>query len=94
VLAQLFNVRDNKNAAYLLGWQVVPYRGAGTYVFGTAGNILAVEPPTGGRPLGFGKGTVTFKAGSGSGTVRATITLTAGGAVEVKGAWACKTAGT
>jgi hypothetical protein len=91
-LAQLFNVQDNRHTGYLLGWQIVPYNGIGTYAF-KSGDILALEPPTGGRPLGFGSGTVTFDAGAVSGSVQAVVKLTAGGTVSVGGHWNCVVAG-
>lgn len=93
VLAQLFSVHDGRHSAYLLGWQVVPYRGPGTYKFATAGNLLALEPPAGGRPLGFGKGTVTVFGGSESGTVDAVVALKSGVTIKVDGTWICATAG-
>ena len=93
VLAQLFNVHDGRHTSYLLGWQVVPYRGPGTYKFATAGNLLALEPPAGGRPLGFGKGTVTFFGGSDSGTVDAVVSLKSGVTLKVDGTWICVVAG-
>lgn len=92
VLAQLFNVRDSHHSAYLLGWQIVPYRGPGTYRFATAGDLLALEPPAGGQPLGFGKGTVTFFGGSDSGTVHAVVALKSGATLKVDGTWICATA--
>jgi hypothetical protein len=92
VLAQLFNVQDNRHTAYLLGWQIVPYNGIGTYSF-KSGNILALEPPTGGRPLGFGTGTVSFDGQAASGSVQALVTLTAGGTVSIDGHWNCTVAG-
>jgi len=91
LLSQVFNVSDSRRTTYLLGWQIVPYQGARTYSFGAAGNLLALEPPTGGRPLGFGTGTVTFSGKAGAGTVHATVRLRAGGTVTVKGNWACLT---
>jgi hypothetical protein len=87
VLAQVFNVEDNDHTAYLLGWQIVPYHGTGTYTFHSSGNLLALEPPTGGRPLGFGAGTVTFADDGASGTVQALVTLNAGGTLSIKGRW-------
>lgn len=89
LLSQIFNVRDGQRTAYLLGWQIVPYRGARTYIFGTAGNLLALEPPTGGRPLGFGSGTVTFSGNADAGTVHALVRLSAGGTLSVAGNWVC-----
>lgn len=75
VLAQIFNVSDGDHTAYLLGWQILPYRGAGTYDFASGGNLLALRPPTSGRPLGYGKGTVTFVGNSHAGTVNAVVAL-------------------
>ncbi len=92
VLAQLFNVHDGHHSAYLLGWQIVPWRGPGTYKFATAGDLLALEPPAGGQPLGFGKGTVTFFGGSDSGTVHAVVALKSGATLKVDGTWICATA--
>ena len=92
VLAQIFDVHDCDKTAYLLGWQIVPYRGVGTYSFGAGGNLLALQPPTGGRPLGYGKGTVTFVGNSGSGTVRVLVKLAAGGTLTVGGTWASRLA--
>jgi hypothetical protein len=91
LLSQVFSVSDSHRTTYLLGWQIVPYKGARTYAFGAAGNLLALEPPTGGRPLGFGSGTVTFTGKAVAGTVHATVRLTAGGSVTVTGKWACST---
>lgn len=88
LLSQLFNVSDGSHA-YLLGWQIVPYRGIGTYRLATAGNLLALEPATGGSPLGFGKGTVTFFAGARSGSVDAVVTMKSGPPVKVRGPWQC-----
>jgi hypothetical protein len=93
LVSQLFNVRDNQRTAYLLGWQIVPYQGAHTYDFGTAGNLLALEPPTGGRPLGFGSGTVTFSGNGDAGTVHALVRLRAGGSLSIKGNWVCSIPG-
>jgi hypothetical protein len=91
LLSQVFSVRDGRQNAYLLGWQIVPYRGARTYSLGTAGNLLALEPPTGGAPLGFGSGTVTISGKTDTGTVHARVRLTAGGTLSVTGSWVCST---
>jgi hypothetical protein len=92
LLSQLFNVHDGAGTAYLLGWQIVPFRGSGrTYRFGTGGNLLALEPPTGGRPVGFGQGTVTFTGSADAGTIDAVLKLTAGGSLTVGGSWTCAT---
>jgi hypothetical protein len=90
LLSQLFNVQDPTRSSYLLGWQIVPFHGAGrSYRFGTGGNLLALEPPTGGDPVGFGKGTVTFGHNADSGAVNAVVTLTAGGKIAIGGTWTC-----
>lgn len=89
VLSQIFTVHDGGGNAYLLGWQILPYQGARTYSFGAAGNVLALQPPGGGRPLGIGTGSVTFGGTGESGTVRAVVRLTAGGSISVTGSWAC-----
>jgi hypothetical protein len=90
LLSQLFNVQDASRASYLLGWQIVPFNGAGrSYRFGTGGNLLALEPPTGGSPVGFGKGTVTFGRNADAGDVNAVVTLTAGGTISIGGSWTC-----
>jgi hypothetical protein len=69
----------------------VPYNGDNrSYQFGTAGNILALETPAGGRPLGFGKGTVTFLGKATTGTLNAVVTLTTGGSLTVGGSWHCQ----
>jgi hypothetical protein len=93
VLAQIFNVEDSAHKTYLLGWQIVPYNGIGTYTFQASGNIVALEPPAGGRPLGFGTGSVTFSGGADTGTVQALVKLDAGGTVSIAGAWTCTVAG-
>jgi hypothetical protein len=93
LVSQIFNVRDNQRIAYLLGWQIVPYQGARTYSFGTGGNLLALEPATGGRPLGFGIGTVTFSGNGDAGTVHALVKLRAGGTLSVTGNWVCSIPG-
>jgi hypothetical protein len=87
LVSQIFNVRDNQRNPYLVGWQIVPYQGARTYSFGTGGNLLALEPPTGGKPLGFGIGTVTFSGNADAGTVHALVKLRAGGTLNVTGNW-------
>ena len=89
LLSQIFTVSSGTKT-YTLGWQIVPYRGPGrTYTFGQGGNLLALEPHTGGRPLGYGKGTVTYGPTATGGTIDATVTLKAGGTVPVSGAWSC-----
>ncbi len=92
VLAQVFSISDSHHTSYLLGWQIVPYKGVGTYSLGTAGNLLAPEPAVGGRPLGYGKGTVTFVGNSDAGTVQAVVQLKAGGTVSIAGNWDCSAA--
>jgi hypothetical protein len=95
LLAQVFNVSDNTHTAYLIGWQIVPYHGAGTYTFPSTGDLVALQPPAGGRPLGYGSGTVTFADNGGaSGTVQIRVKLTGGKTVGVSGRWSCTTAGT
>ena len=89
VLAQVFRARAATGTSYLLGWQIVPYRGLGTYTLGKAGNLMALEPPAGGRPLGFGKGTVTFIGSYDAGTVDARVALSGGRTLRVGGTWAC-----
>jgi hypothetical protein len=93
LVVQLFNVKDSKHTTYQLGWQVVPYKGAGTYTFASSGNLLALEPPTGGHVLGYGKGTVTFIGSASSGTVHAKVKLKSGGTLAVSGSWLCSNAG-
>jgi hypothetical protein len=93
VVVQLFNVKDSKHKTYQLGWQVVPFKGAGTYTFASSGNLLALEPPTGGHVLGYGKGTVTFIGSASSGNVHATVKLRSGGTLGVSGSWLCSNAG-
>jgi hypothetical protein len=93
LLSEIFSVRS-AGVTYTLGWQIVPYRGPDrSYQFGTGGNLLALEPVTGGRPLGYGKGTVTFRAGPAAGTIDAVITLKAGGSLIVAGSWTCVAGG-
>lgn len=90
LLSQVFNVRDKAGQPYVVGWQIVPFRGVGrSYRFGTPGNLIALEPSTGGAPLGYGKGTVTFRTSAEAGTVDAVITLKAGGSLTVSGSWRC-----
>lgn len=88
LVSELFNVRDGQRT-YLLGWQVVPYRGPGTYTLADSGNMLALEPATGGAPLGFGKGTLTFFGTADSGTVHAVVSLHSGGSLRIQGPWIC-----
>jgi hypothetical protein len=89
LVSQIFNVRDNHRNPYLLGWQILPYQGARTYSLGTRGNLLALEPPTGGQPLGFGIGTVTFSGNGDAGAVHALVKLRTGGTLNVTGNWVC-----
>lgn len=89
LLSQIFNVSAAR-ATYTLGWQIVPFRGADrSYRFATGGNILALEPAIGGRPVGFGTGTVTFGTNPDAGTIDAVITLKSGGSLTVTGRWRC-----
>jgi hypothetical protein len=90
---ELFNVNVGRNTQYLLGWQIVPWHGVGTYNFATSGNLLAIEPATGGRPLGYGQGTVQFKDDAQAGTVAAVVPLKSGGALRVSGPWTCSSGG-
>jgi hypothetical protein len=89
LLSQEFNVADPSHSAYLLGWQILPYHGAGTYKLATAGNLLALEPLTGGRPLGYGSGTVTISGNPASGSVHASVALKSGKTLGVEGFWTC-----
>jgi hypothetical protein len=89
LLSQEFNVADDAHSPYLLGWQILPYRGAGTYKLATAGNLLALEPATGGRPVGYGSGTVTISQNPASGSVHALVALKSGGKLGVEGFWTC-----
>jgi hypothetical protein len=89
VLSQLFTVHAGK-VPYTLGWTIVPFKTTvRTYRFGAVGAILALEPATGGRPVGYGKGTVTFDRQPDAGTVNAVITLKAGASLSVRGSWTC-----
>jgi hypothetical protein len=89
LLAQIFNVHTTRGA-YTLGWQIIPFHGASrTYRFATAGNILALEPLTGGKPVGYGKGSITFGPTTESGTISAVITLKHAGTLDVGGPWRC-----
>jgi hypothetical protein len=90
LLSQIFNVRSSRTT-YTLGWQIVPFQGADrSYRFATGGNLLALEPAIGGRPVGFGTGTVTFGANTGTGTIDAVITMRSGGSLTVSGRWRCQ----
>ena len=89
LLSQIFTVKAAKTT-YTLGWQIVPFQGAArTYRFATGGNLLALEPTIGGRPVGFGTGTVTFGAKTDAGSIDAVITLKSGGSLSVTGRWRC-----
>lgn len=89
VLSQMFNVTDDVAAPYLLGWQLVPYHGAGAYRLGTGGNLMALEPPSSGAPLGFATGTLIVGANGTSGVVDASVKLATGAVVRVSGPWSC-----
>ena len=90
LVARVFNVSDAATTAYLLGWQIVPYRGPKrSYTFGTGGNVIALQPATGGKPLGYGTGTVTFSADADRGSLNAVITLKDKRTVTVTGPWHC-----
>jgi hypothetical protein len=93
VLSRVFNVHSGSDAAYLLGWQIVPYRGAGTYTLGQDGNLMALQPPAGGQALGFGRGTITVTGTSQTGSVNAAIKLSSGGMLSVTGTWTCSNSG-
>jgi hypothetical protein len=89
-LSQIFHVTDSTNVRYLLGWQVAPYNGARSYALNDRGAFLALEPPTSGTPLGFGKGTLTIAGNGTSGSVDALVKLKNGGTmVHVTGSWSC-----
>jgi hypothetical protein len=64
-----------------------------TYVFGTGGDLIALQPATGGRPLGYGTGTVTFAAGADRGTISAVIKLQGARTVSIAGSWHCASSG-
>jgi hypothetical protein len=89
LLADVFGVTDGSHTAYLLGWQLVPYHGPGTYHFASGGDLLALEPSTGGNPVGFGAGSITVSSGGLSGSLDATVKLAAGGTLAVTGHWSC-----
>ena len=89
LLSQEFHVADPSHSTYLLGWQILPYRGAGTYKLATSGNLLALEPATGGSPLGYGSGTVTISGNPASGSVHASVALKSGKSLGVEGSWTC-----
>jgi len=87
--AQTFRVTDTANTQYLLRWQVSPYDGPHSYELTPKDTFLALQPPAGGPPLGFGSGTLTFFYPGTLGSVDATVTLKAGGTVRVTGGWSC-----
>lgn len=90
LVARVFHVSDAVDAPYLLGWQIVPYRGASrSYAFGTGGNVLALQPAAGGRPLGYATGTVTFGRDADAGSIDAVITLKDKRTVSITGSWHC-----
>ena len=89
VLSQMFRVTDDAASSYLLGWQLVPYHGAGVYRLGTGGNLLALEPSESGAPLGFATGTLRVDADGTAGVVNASVRLAKGGAMRVSGTWSC-----
>jgi hypothetical protein len=90
LVARVFNVTDAAATAYLVGWQIVPYRGPKrSYTFGTGGNVIALQPATGGKPLGYGTGTVTFAANADAGTLDVAIKLKDRQTVKISGAWHC-----
>jgi hypothetical protein len=90
VLTMTLHVIDNKHNRYLLGWQIVPYRGPRTYTLDQKGGaLLALEPATTGTPLGFGTGTLTVAANSTNGSIDATVPLIGGGTARIAGRWQC-----
>lgn len=90
VLSQLFSVKSTAGTGYLLGWEIVPYKSSTTtYRLGSPGAILALEPAAGGRPVGYGTGSLTFAGGTTAGSIDATITLKSGGSLAVSGQWTC-----
>ncbi|HVC70016.1 MAG TPA: hypothetical protein VNC61_07090 [Acidimicrobiales bacterium] len=90
LLSQVFNASGAGGTAYIVGWQIVPFRGTRrSYQFGVPGNLLALQPATGGPPLGYGKGTVTYGPSTDAGTINAVVTLKTGKAVTLQGLWHC-----
>jgi hypothetical protein len=90
VLTRIFAARGPKHASYTLGWQLVPFRGtARTYRLGHDGNLLALQPDGGGKPLGYGTGTVTVSGDPRAGTIDAVVKLTSGHTLTVRGPWRC-----
>ncbi len=90
LLSQVFHAHNASGTAYVVGWQIVPFRGTGrSYRFGAPGNLLALQPSTGGPPLGYGTGTVTFGSSSFAGTVDAVVKLKTGTSLTLHGSWRC-----
>jgi hypothetical protein len=90
VLTRVFAVTGPKQASYTLGWQLVPFRGPDrTYQLGKDGNLLALQPVGGGKPLGYGTGAVTVSGNPNAGTIDAVVRLTTGRKIAVHGAWRC-----
>jgi hypothetical protein len=92
LLQRLFTVQDTNNQTYTLGVLIDPFRGPNrSYRLGPpSGNTLAVEPATGGRPVGYGTGTLTVGDDPRSGSIDATINLKSGHAITVHGRWICE----
>jgi hypothetical protein len=92
LLSQVFSVVSSQGIHYTLGWQLVPFLGPRRgYRLGRSGNLLALEPATGGLPLGYGMGTITLGTTFDQGTIDATVELKHGGAIPVSGTWHCRT---
>lgn len=93
VLTREFLVSGAGHTRYILGWELVPFRGANrSYRLGQSGNLMALEPSNGGLPLGYGTGTVTVgsDAGADAGSVDARIALRDHRTVVVSGNWTCR----
>jgi hypothetical protein len=90
LLSQVFDAHDAGGTAYVVGWQIVPFRGVRrSYRFGSPGNLLALQPATGGTPLGYGTGTVTYGASTVAGTIDAVVKLKTGKSLTLRGSWRC-----
>jgi hypothetical protein len=90
VRSQLFQVQDNVGDGYILGWTLSPYRPhQRTYHFTGSGSLLALEPVTGGKPLGYGTGKLTVHGSGDAGSINATVALKRGGTIPVTGDWTC-----
>jgi hypothetical protein len=90
VLTRVFAVHGPERANYTLGWQLVPFRGPGrTYQLGQDGNLLALQPAGGGKPLGYGTGDVAVSGDPQTGTIDAVVHLASGRRITVHGTWRC-----